>query len=100
VRLNRPSASLADVFVHPNPYRARQHDPELTIAGLPQEATVRIFSAAGQLVRVLDVQGNRTGGSTWNLRNERGEQVPAGIYLIRVESPNHDPVLRKAAVIR
>jgi len=100
VRLNRPSETLADVFVHPNPYRASQHDPEMTIAGLPTEATVRIFSAVGQLVRVLDVTDNRTGGSTWNLQNERGETVPSGIYLIRVEAPDQEPVLKKAAVIR
>jgi flagellar hook assembly protein FlgD len=100
VQLNRPASGLDDVFVHPNPHRAQRHDSHLTIAGLPTEATVRIFAASGQLVRVLEVARNRSGGRRWNLENERGETVPPGVYLIRVEAPGADPVLRKAAIIR
>lgn len=99
VKLNRPADDLDNVFVYPNPYRAQQHG-RLTIGGLPLKATIRIFSPAGQLVRVLDAAGNRGGGRTWDLRNERGDTVPSGVYLIRVESPNSEPVLKKAAVIR
>ncbi len=100
VQLNRPASGLDDVFVHPNPHRAQRHDSHLTIAGLPTEATVRIFAASGQLVRVLEVARNRSGGRRWNLENERGETVPPGVYLIRVEAPGADPVLRKTAIIR
>jgi len=100
VRLTRPANDLSNVFVYPNPYRAATHGKDLTIAGLPREATVRIYAPSGRLVRVLSVENNRDGGRRWDLRDERGEHVPSGVYLIRVNAPEHAPVLEKAAVIR
>jgi len=100
VRLTEPAADLDDVKVYPNPIKLSRHDPQLTVAGLPRNATVRIYSPAGRLVKVLSVEENRTGGTTWNLRTRRGATVPSGIYLVRVESPEGSPVLKKAAVIR
>ncbi|PQJ33470.1 hypothetical protein BSZ35_01640 [Salinibacter sp. 10B] len=100
VRLTTPADDLSNVYVYPNPYRAQQHDGSVTIAGLPTEASIRIFSPDGRLVRRLSVEANRDGGVRWDLRNRRGERVPAGIYLFRVNAPDHSPVLEKAAVIR
>ncbi len=100
VALNRPADGLDNVFVYPNPYRAVRHGEDITIAGLPAEATLRILSSDGRLVQKLDVTGNGSGGVEWDLRDRRGELVPSGIYLIRVEAPQSDPVLKKAAVIR
>jgi hypothetical protein len=85
--------------VYPNPYRARSHE-QMTVAGLPREATVRIFTPDGRLVRVLSVEDNRTGGTTWDVRDRRGDPVPSGVYLFRINAPDDDPVLEKAAVIR
>jgi hypothetical protein len=100
VSLTQPASNLADVFVYPNPYRAREHGGQLTIAGLPLEATVRIYTPDGRLVQVLETRQNTTGGAVWDLRDRRGQTVPSGVYLIRVEAPGNDPVLRKAALIR
>ncbi len=100
VRLTSSADDLSNVYVYPNPYRARQHGDQVTIAGLPTEASIRIFSPDGRLVRALSVEANRDGGVRWDLRDRRGEQVPAGIYLFRVNAPDHAPVLEKAAVIR
>lgn len=100
VRLTRPADDLSNVFVYPNPHRAQQHGSELTIAGLPGQATVRIYTPGGRLVRMLSVQNNRDGGLRWDLRNRRGKRVPSGVYLFRVNAPEQSPVLEKAAVIR
>jgi hypothetical protein len=100
VRLTRPADDLSNVYAYPNPHRARTHGQELTIAGLPSEATIRIYSPSGRLVRVLSVQNNRDGGRQWDLRDRRGERVPSGVYLIRVNAPEQAPVLEKAAVVR
>lgn len=100
IRLTRPADDLQNVFVYPNPIRPARHDPRLTIAGLPSNATVQIFSPAGRLVDVLSVENSRSGGVRWDLRNRRGRRVPSGIYLVRVEAPDASPVLKKAAVIR
>ena len=100
VRLVEAASDLADVYVYPNPYRLSRHGDYLTIAGLPLKATIRILSPDGALVRVLEEEGDGNGGRRWDLRDRRGQKVPSGIYLIRVESPGESAVLKKAAVIR
>ncbi|MFB6279477.1 MAG: S8 family serine peptidase [Salinibacter sp.] len=100
VRLTRPAEDLASVKLYPNPIELSRHDPALTVAGLPPNATIRIYSPAGRLVETLSVEESRDGGTTWDLRTRRGSMVPSGIYLVRVEAPDSSPVLKKAAVIR
>ena len=100
VSLTQPASDLANVFVYPNPYRAREHGDRITVAGLPLEATIRIYTPDGRLVRVLETRDNTRGGATWDLRDRRGQTVPSGVYLFRVESPAEGAVLRKAAILR
>jgi len=99
VRLVEPASNLAGVYVYPNPHYSQRHAPHVTVAGLPIEATVHILSPRGRLVRVLSETG-RDGGLRWNLQDRNGQSVPSGVYLIQVESPNQESVLRKAAIIR
>ena len=99
IRLVQPASSLRDVYVYPNPYRASQHGGSVTVAGLPAEATVRIVTAQGALVRVLR-ETDQDGGITWDLRDESGRPVDAGMYLLRIVSLNKNSVLKKAAIIR
>ena len=100
VRLTRPADNLENVFIYPNPHRSRQHSPEVTIAGLPPEATVRIYSTDGRLVDEFSVSNNDSGGTTWDLQDRRGRRVPSGLYLVRVAAPEQSAVMKKVAVIR
>lgn len=100
VRLTQLADGLTGVKIYPNPIELSRHDSELTVAGLPRDATIRIYSPSGRLVEKLSVDGSRDGGTTWDLRTRRGEKVPSGIYLVRVQAPDASPVLKKAAVIR
>jgi hypothetical protein len=99
VRLVEAADDLAGVYLFPNPYREGVHRARLMIAGLPAEATVRVFSLQGGIVRVLE-ETDGDGGVAWDLRDEAGRAVPSGVYLIRVEAPGQKPVVRKAALIR
>lgn len=47
---------------------------------------VAIYDAKGQVVRTFNV--SRTGKVSWDLTNERGMRVPAGLYFIRI--PNQE----------
>jgi flagellar hook assembly protein FlgD len=87
-------------MVFPNPVRASRSEQELTVGQLPKNATVRIYSPAGRLVKVLSIADRRERKVTWDLRTRRGEKVPSGIYLVRVEAPDASPVTKKAAVVR
>lgn len=97
--LTRPAVSLSDAYVFPNPHEARRHAPRVMIAGLPRQASVRIYTAQGTFVRRLE-EPDGNGGIAWDLRDAEGQRVPSGIYLIRVESEGNSPILLKAALVR
>ncbi len=54
--------------------------------------SLSLYNVLGQQVRSL-VQANREAGIytiTWDGRSENGMNAPSGLYLIRLESPNHN----------
>jgi len=74
--------NLDNVYVYPNPYTGTGPDgsESVMIAGLTREATVRITTVNGRLLRTLTEQ-NADGGVLWDLRNQNGDRVASGIYL-------------------
>jgi PKD repeat protein len=83
----------------PNPLR-----PESSISYSAERGgfvSVRIFSAAGRLVRSFSEQpaGAGTYQVHWNGHDEDGRPVPSGIYFIRVEQ-NGESTIRKLTVLR
>lgn len=92
-----------DVFVAPNPFIAG--DPNhsfgkdnLTIEfrKLPEKATIKIFSLAGDLVRTLthepDAQGNLFGSIEWDQLSDNGLLVAPGLYIYVVQSESEGTV--------
>jgi hypothetical protein len=102
-----------NVHVFPNPYRgeavwdgARDREKYIWFVNLPEKATIRIFTLAGDLVRTLefdtdtytgtDVQGLKTslernvampgGMCAWDLISERDQAVATGLYIFSVEN--------------
>ena len=90
---------LTDVYVFPNPFRADQHAGRVVIAGLPRTAAIEVYALDGAHVRSLE-EFDGDGGTPWDLTDDNGEQVPSGIYLIRIETDGQDPVITKVAIIR
>jgi len=74
----------------PNPF-----NPSTSIAfDLPNAApvTLTIYDASGRLVRKLLNSGPGLAGrneAVWNGRDDSGRQVSSGVYLYRLETPNH-----------
>lgn len=88
--------SLGGVAVIPNPYVASApwEEPgqrKIQFVNLTGEATVRIFTTGGDLVRVLDHPAPgappEQGSVDWDLKNADGRVVESGIYIYQVESP-------------
>lgn len=90
-----------DVFAIPNPYVHR--DPQrsfgetgalgqytIEFRNLPERATIRIYTVAGDLIRTLqhgpDSRGNLTGTIGWDQRSDAGLLVAPGIYIFHVSS--------------
>ena len=84
---------------YPNPFRSQT---TLEYA-LPTSADVRIaiYDVLGRRVRVL-AEGDHTAGRhdvTWDGRNNAGQPVASGLYLIRLESDGQTR-LQKATLLR
>jgi hypothetical protein len=86
-----PTANLARVAVIPNPYRAvetwnQAGGNEVHFINLPQQALIRIFTLAGDLVRELRHDDAVRDFERWDLKNENGREVSSGVYMYRVEA--------------
>ncbi len=62
-------------------------------------AELRIFDAAGRIVRVIGMEPAETGTLTWNCTDEDGKSVPSGLYFARFITSGIDPVTRQMVVI-
>jgi len=90
VTISNPTEAIPTVFAleqnYPNPFnpstRIAYQLPELT------QTKLQIFNVMGQEVRTL-VNTTQSPGSyevSWNGRNNQGIQVPAGIYIYRLQT--------------
>ncbi|MEK7248786.1 MAG: T9SS type A sorting domain-containing protein, partial [Bacteroidota bacterium] len=87
---------VQDIKVFPNPYyglnRAETDRVSrfVTFSHLPDQAIIRIFNLAGNLVRTLrkDDPVNTNQFLRWNLQNENGLPVASGIYIAYIEMGN------------
>jgi hypothetical protein len=78
------------------PAIARPGAPVL-FAEFEPDAAVEVFGSDGRLVRSLRL-GRNVGQLTWDLRDQTGRQVPAGIYLAVIRSRNQTQQLKLCVV--
>lgn len=76
----------------PNPFRPSQGHTAITIANIPPNQTVRLFSLKGELVRSIPI--NNGGEATWDLKNESGEIVQSGVYFGTVDGGGSDKTFK------
>ncbi|NIT51893.1 MAG: T9SS type A sorting domain-containing protein, partial [candidate division Zixibacteria bacterium] len=82
------------VKVVPNPYFVaaawdRGQDRKVQFTHLPEKATIRIFNAAGELVRELEHNALKSLApsiESWNLKNYNQQLVAPGVYFYHVDS--------------
>ena len=80
-----PADLAADAQAFPNPLRPfLPGQQKMTFRNLGANASVKIYTWAGTLVRELSGDGN--GVAEWDARNKDGEKVASGGYLALVQS--------------
>ncbi|MCB0701197.1 MAG: hypothetical protein KDC55_00685 [Ignavibacteriae bacterium] len=85
-----------NVKVYPQPFDTRKNKV-LTIEGLAENSDLRIVTVNGELVRSLKVNSRKT---TWDGKNERGEDASPGVYLLyAVSSTNESTQVVKFAIV-
>jgi len=89
--LAKADADRVNVF--PNPYvgfnvqEANKYERFVTFTHLPRNATFRVFNLAGVLVRTLQ-KSDPSQFFQWDLRNESGFPVGAGMYIVYIDMPD------------
>lgn len=75
-----PQQEANDLIVFPNPVRiSGEANPSVFVEGLVAATDIRIVTVAGNLVRRMQARGGRT---RWDLRDEEGQLVDSGVYLV------------------
>jgi len=106
-----PRDNLEDVVVVPNPFRvsaewdAADGSHLIKFIRVPDKATVRIFTAAGELLKSLQANqyqspGGVTGDVAWDLKNDNGRAVVSGIYLYQVQTTDGRTIKGKFVIIK
>jgi len=95
---------VQSINVWPNPYfgfnrnEANKYQRFVQISHLPAQATIRIFNLAGILVRTL-LKNDPSQFAKWDLNNEKGLPVGAGMYIIYIDMPGLGTKTLKLGVI-
>lgn len=81
---------LRRVHTVPDPYYVEGVMPEgegVRFVNLPNRAVIRIYSASGVLLRILEHNSELLAGDTfWDLRTRSGQRVASGVYFYHVEA--------------
>lgn len=85
--LNR-NVGIPERLSEPEPFSISQYHRILTVKPYEEDARLSVYSVAGQFMQSYPIPGN--GESRINL-----ERLPAGIYLIRIETRGKEAISRK-----
>ena len=82
-----PAAStLANAYAYPNPFKAALGHITITFTKLTSQATVKIYTISGELVRTLQ-KNSDVDTVGWDLRTDAGHKAASGLYLYAVTAP-------------
>jgi len=84
--------TIPDPYYVTSPYEVDWSSKIIKFVNLPDKATIRIYSASGVLVRVLNYDASASGNDPtggmldWNVRNRSNQILASGVYFYHVES--------------
>ena len=95
----KPLESFSDLFFYPNPFIIDNSGKLLTIEGLVKDSDIKILTISGKLVRQFTSPGGRV--AYWDGRDESGNLVASGIYLVvAYDTEGNNVTTGKVAVLR
>ncbi|MES2123937.1 MAG: hypothetical protein V4503_04530 [Gemmatimonadota bacterium] len=95
--------TLEQVHTVPDPYYVGRSATESSIRfiHLPEKATIRIYTAAGRLIRVLKQDSAVFGGEvTWDLLTRDNKPVGSGVYFYHVTATGGATRIGRMTVVR
>lgn len=112
---NDASIDLSQIKVVPNPYvvqadwerplptadQVGRGERKIDFIHLPNQATIRIFTVRGDLVKTIEhTAGLADGIASWDLKGEDGLDVAYGVYFYHVSTPDGKEQTGKFALIK
>jgi len=94
-----PRADLTQIKGYPNPFILDGSGGTFTVTNLTKAAQVKIFSEIGQLVRSFSQEDIPGGFAVWDGKNDDGNYVGSGIYLVVAYNDEGQSGVGKVAVI-
>jgi hypothetical protein len=80
-----PALDLTQAYAYPVPYRPSRDHNGVTFINLSSEATIRIYTLDGQLVKTL-LEEDGDGILRWNGTNEEGSPLASDVYVYSIEN--------------
>ncbi len=90
------TAGARNLFVYPNPWREAESAQMVQLYGAPEGSRVQILDLSGQLMAQLEPSEPYM----WNSLDSSFDEVPSGVYIVRVRLPNGNVEFLKVAIIR
>ena len=94
---------LDQISIVPNPYKGAsnyersQLVDEVRFTNLPPQATIRVFTLSGSLIRTLE-KNSPERFLSWNLTTDNNLPVASGLYLVNIETDAGSTVVKFAVV--
>ncbi len=90
------TADAGRLFVYPNPWREGESAQMVQIYGAPEGSRVEILDLSGQ--RMAELEPNEP--YVWDSLDAAFDEVPSGVYILRIVLPNGNVEFLKVAIIR
>ncbi|NOZ74693.1 MAG: hypothetical protein GXO90_04860 [FCB group bacterium] len=93
--------SYSTVRIFPSPFRIPSDQP-MVIDRLPDQSSAMIMTLNGQVIRKLAGTRDNSGGDQlfWDGRDEQGNWVRTGVYLVALTTPGGNRDIQKIAVVK
>jgi hypothetical protein len=91
------AAGGGEIFVFPNPWKAGATRVPINVFGAPDGSKVEVYDITGELVRELPT---RVQPYLWDTLDSSSNEVPSGVYIIKVDTGDGNQLFTKAAIVR
>lgn len=98
-QFKKPNENFDNLVVYPSPYILNSDNGSITIDGLIKDSDIKILSVSGKLVYQFSSPGGRT--ASWNGRDEFGNFVSSGVYIVvAFDKEGNSVASQKIAIVR
>lgn len=91
------TSTLSDVKIYPNPYKPNTSVGKINFSNMPAGTKIYVYTIFGELVKKL--QANESGYVNWDGRNDNGNEISSGVYIVLFKN-NGKKIIKKLAIER